>query len=85
MITRRPQFSLRALLVLVLAAACFFGGIHFERERRRREVEAARAEKMIQLMIYLDVLLSEDRYGESERKTLLRTAKEIEDSEPPWR
>jgi hypothetical protein len=40
---RRPQFSIRALLVAMLAAACFFGGIHFERERRRREDEAATA------------------------------------------
>ncbi|HET6884529.1 MAG TPA: hypothetical protein VFI31_30525 [Pirellulales bacterium] len=32
----RPQFTLRALLVLMLAVACFFGGIHFERERVRR-------------------------------------------------
>lgn len=39
---RRFQFSLRALLVLMLAAACFFGGIHFERERRRRLDEAAK-------------------------------------------
>jgi hypothetical protein len=35
--SRRFQFSLRALLVLILALACFFGGIRFERERRRRE------------------------------------------------
>jgi hypothetical protein len=40
---RRPQFTLRALLILLLAVACFFGGIHFERERRRLEEEAARA------------------------------------------
>ena len=38
---RRPQFSLKTLLVLMLPAACFFGGIRFERERRRREDEAA--------------------------------------------
>jgi len=37
--SRRFQFSLRALLVLMLAVACFFGGIRFERERRRREDE----------------------------------------------
>ena len=37
----RPQFTLRALLVLLLAVACFFGGIRFERERQRREDEAA--------------------------------------------
>ncbi|HWB14494.1 MAG TPA: hypothetical protein VG826_35040 [Pirellulales bacterium] len=37
----RPQFTLRALLVLLLAVACFFGGIRFERERQRRADEAA--------------------------------------------
>jgi hypothetical protein len=40
---RRFQFSLRALLILMLAVACFFGGIRFERERRRREDAAADA------------------------------------------
>ena len=33
----RPQFTLRALLVLMLAVACFFGGIRFETHWRRRE------------------------------------------------
>ena len=43
----RPQFTLRALLVLMLAVGCFFGGIRFERERRRRaDGEAARAAQM---------------------------------------
>ena len=37
----RPQFTLRALLVLLMAVACFFGGIRFEQERRRRAEEAA--------------------------------------------
>ena len=37
----RPQFSLRAFLVAVLAVAAFFGGIRFERERQRRASEAA--------------------------------------------
>lgn len=37
----RPQFTLRALLVLMLAVGCFFGGVRFERERRRRADEAA--------------------------------------------
>lgn len=32
----RPQFTLRALLVLMLTVACFLGGVRFERERRRR-------------------------------------------------
>lgn len=31
----RPQFTLRALLVAMLVVAAFFGGIRFERERRR--------------------------------------------------
>ncbi|HVX13511.1 MAG TPA: hypothetical protein VHC22_20165 [Pirellulales bacterium] len=35
----RPQFTLRALLVAMLAVGCFLGGIHFERERRRRALE----------------------------------------------
>jgi hypothetical protein len=34
---RRFQFSLRELLVLILVVACFFAGVRFERERRRRE------------------------------------------------
>lgn len=38
---RRFQFSLKWLFVAMLAAACFFGGIRFERERQRREQEAA--------------------------------------------
>jgi hypothetical protein len=39
------QFSLRALLILfLLGPAFFFGGIHFERERFRRGVEAINAE-----------------------------------------
>ena len=33
---KRPQFTLRALLVAVLVVAAFFAGIHFERERQRR-------------------------------------------------
>ena len=33
---RRPQFSLKTMLVLMLAVACFCGGIEFERERIRR-------------------------------------------------
>jgi hypothetical protein len=40
---RRFQFSLRALLVATFGVACFFGGIGFERERRRRADEAAAA------------------------------------------
>jgi hypothetical protein len=35
--SRRFQFSLRALLVLMLCVACYFAGIQFERERKRRE------------------------------------------------
>jgi hypothetical protein len=38
--SRRFQFSLRWLFVAMMAVACFFGGIRFERERRRRENEA---------------------------------------------
>ena len=36
----RPQFTLRSLLVAILAVAAFFGGMQFEREleRRRRKL-----------------------------------------------
>jgi membrane protein DedA with SNARE-associated domain len=37
----RPQFTVRTLLTLMLAVACFFGGIQFEREWQRRKDEAA--------------------------------------------
>jgi hypothetical protein len=40
----RPQFTLRALLAVTLAAACFFGGIQFERERQRRKDDANRGQ-----------------------------------------
>ncbi|HVV73535.1 MAG TPA: hypothetical protein VHI52_18825 [Verrucomicrobiae bacterium] len=40
---RRPQFTIRALLVLMLVVAAFFGGIKFEREQRIREEQASRA------------------------------------------
>lgn len=43
---RRPQFTIRALLVLMLAVGCFFGGIRFERERQRQEDERAAAESL---------------------------------------
>jgi hypothetical protein len=36
----RPQFTLRALLVLLLAVACFFGGIRFQRELERRRYKS---------------------------------------------
>jgi hypothetical protein len=39
--SRRFQFSLRALLVVMLVVACYFGGIRFERERRWREDKGA--------------------------------------------
>jgi hypothetical protein len=39
--TRRFQFSLKTLFIAMLCAAFFFGGIQFERERRRRADQAA--------------------------------------------
>lgn len=38
---RRPQYTLRAVLVATLVVAAFFAGIRFEREWRGREDEAA--------------------------------------------
>lgn len=36
----RPQSILRALLVLMLAVACFFGGVRFEREWHKQRAPA---------------------------------------------
>jgi hypothetical protein len=36
-----PQFSIRSLLWLTLVVAAFLGGMIFERERARREMEGA--------------------------------------------
>ena len=41
----RPQFTIRALLVLLLAVACFFGGLAVGRDRERqlqRDLTAAK-------------------------------------------
>jgi hypothetical protein len=38
---RRPQFTLRALLVLMLVVAAFFGGVRLGRERQKREDQLA--------------------------------------------
>ena len=37
---RRPQFSIGALLIAMLAAACFFGGVHFEQRRKQHDAAA---------------------------------------------
>lgn len=39
--SRRFQFSLKTFFVAMLVVAAFFWGVRFERERRRREDEAA--------------------------------------------
>jgi hypothetical protein len=44
----RPQFTIRALLVAMLVVAAFFGGVRFERERRRQADEAAAAQAVFQ-------------------------------------
>lgn len=58
----RPQFTLRALLVLMLAVGCFFGGLRYgerrERDQRTREDEA-RAKKVIADMIKLQADMEE--------------------------
>ena len=46
---RRPQFTLRTLLVALLVVGAFLGGIRFERERRRRADEAATQAAAMQL------------------------------------
>ena len=49
---RRPQFSIRSLLILMLVVAAFFGGIKFERERRRRADEAAANTSSVPTKLY---------------------------------
>jgi hypothetical protein len=56
--SRRFQFSLRWLFVAMLAVACFFGGIRFERERVRRE--KANKVKYIMVKPWFDPPLNTD-------------------------
>jgi hypothetical protein len=56
---RRPQFTLRALFVAMLAAACFFGGIRFERERYAREMDELR-QLIIETVVAGDEILPDD-------------------------
>ena len=71
---RHCQFSLRALLVLMLATACFFGGIWVERERQRRADEAAslaaaseeEQRKHDRFMARFAGLMDEERYRKAE-------------------
>src|SRR5579863_2039514 len=85
----RPQFTLRALLVLMLAVACFFGGIRFERERERREglererlaFEAERA-KLIEEMQATQLRLSESMAGVQES---LQAWREMQENAQPSR
>jgi hypothetical protein len=51
-ISRRFQFSLKALLVAMLVVAAFFGGVRFEGERRRRADEAALAAAAVARRMY---------------------------------
>lgn len=45
---RRPQFTLRALLILMLVVAAFFAGVRYDRELLRRE-DAAIAEQRAEM------------------------------------
>jgi hypothetical protein len=61
----RPQFTLRALLVLLLAVACWFGGIRFERERYAREMDGLR-QLIIETVVAGDEILPDDRPAEDD-------------------
>jgi hypothetical protein len=65
---RRPQFTIRALLVLMLVVAAFFGGIKFERERRIREEQASRAPVAVPSSPGFSIRIVEQKDG-----TLVRT------------
>ena len=65
----RPQITLRALLVLMLAVACFFGGIWFERERRRRADEAETHAALQGRLIRYSQGICDVRVGDDGHKT----------------
>jgi hypothetical protein len=55
----RPQFTLRALLVLIFGAACCFGWIRLRREYQRREEEADRRGELVEAGDPTDILVRE--------------------------
>jgi len=59
------QFTLRALLVLLLAVTCYFGGIRFERERHAREMDELR-KLIIETVVAGDEILPHDWHPEDE-------------------
>jgi hypothetical protein len=63
--SRRFQFSLRALIAAMLVVAAFFGGVHFERERVERErlrlSRDARQKEISRLMARFNVLMDKQR------------------------
>jgi hypothetical protein len=56
----RPQFTLRALLLAMLVVAAFFGGVRFERERRRRADAKNTEPDFRYFMGYTSTILTED-------------------------
>ena len=49
----RPQFTVRELLIVTLAVACFFGGMAWQRELTRRHIEKKKVEKEAELRVRL--------------------------------
>jgi hypothetical protein len=70
--SRRFQFSLRWLFVAMLAVACFFGGIRFERERQRCEDEAATLATSRQQLAsaYSELALKQQQLAATEREAI---------------
>jgi hypothetical protein len=78
--SRRFQFSLKWLFVATLAVACFFGGIRFERERRRREDEALLGNRILP---YLEQQVSSDtKWMKTKDGKLVRNPLYVEPK--PW-
>lgn len=74
--SRRFQFSLRSMCVAILAAAAFFGGVRFERDRHNREVLFARANRVDQLMLRFNALMQNERLSDAE--ALADIAREVQ-------
>src|SRR5690242_15512739 len=75
---RRPQFSLRTLLLLPLAVAIFFGGMATQRkllEKEREQLDALMAEGQVYRAKQIELLEALRADKEHNQETLVRLKK----------
>ncbi len=77
---RRPQFTLRALLVLMLVVCAFLGGIHVGRQCQKADDEAAAlaAEQDKLVLERITAYYSSDVYGEGLQFLLVQVRQDAE-------